>query len=149
MCKIRLVTALENKLDLSFSNVKYRDVALIGVLAQQKEGSEIRTYIMVRTQLPHEVYRQILMELDAFSLQYGLTSQHGKRGCQVKVHISSKFFCCFSLSARSSLLMVIFTRYSNFTRGPPLRDMYDNPETLLRRWLRRYNLTVGPGRGLQ
>lgn len=45
-------------------------------LAPGKERKDMGTIDMARAQLPDEVFRQIMLELDAFSLQYGSTSEH-------------------------------------------------------------------------
>lgn len=45
-------------------------------LAPGKEGKDIRAFDMARARLPDEVFRQIMLDLDAFSLQYGSTAEH-------------------------------------------------------------------------
>lgn len=42
------MTALENKLGVSFSNVKYRDIASMVGLAPGKAGKDMRTFDMAR-----------------------------------------------------------------------------------------------------
>lgn len=67
--------APENKLDVSFSRVKYVDIAPLVGLEPGREGSDIGTFAMSRARLPDIVFQKILTELHAFALQYGTIRQ--------------------------------------------------------------------------
>lgn len=64
---IWLIIALENKLDVSFSNIKYRDITLIVGLEWGKNGHNMITFDIAHAQLPDEVFQKILLELKTFA----------------------------------------------------------------------------------
>lgn len=61
--------APEYKLDVSFSRVKYMDIAPLVGLEPIIEGFDIEMFAMSRARLPDTVFQKILAELHVFALQ--------------------------------------------------------------------------------
>ena len=62
--------ASENKLDVSFSRVKYMDITPLVGLEPRREGLGIETFAMSRARLPDIVFQKILVDLYTYALQY-------------------------------------------------------------------------------
>ena len=101
LTSIWLITALENKLDVSFSNVRYRDIAPMVGLAPGKYGKDMVTFGMARARLPDEVFQQILLELEAFSLQYGSRNEQMNEEARSRFLSAVKFFYLFGHQSKN------------------------------------------------
>lgn len=77
----------EHKLDVSFSRVKYIDIAPLVGLEPYYEDNDIKSFAMSRARLPDIVFQQILVELHNLSLQYGTIRQ------QRNEEARSRFLC--------------------------------------------------------
>lgn len=104
---IWLIIALENKLDVSFSNIKYQDIALIVGLEWGKNGHNMITFDIAHIQLPDEVFQKILLELKTFAFQYdSINIQKNKETRLIYFSVIS-FFIFFVIKVRTSLLIVM------------------------------------------
>ncbi|RMZ82040.1 hypothetical protein DV736_g6643, partial [Chaetothyriales sp. CBS 134916] len=65
-----------NNLDVSFSKVKYEDIAPKLGLRPSLRGNDIPNFEMSGARLPSSVFSQILADLQLFSFQYGPPSMH-------------------------------------------------------------------------
>lgn len=107
MTSIWLITALGNKLDVSFSNVKYRQIAPMIGLAPGKDGKDMVTFGMGRARLPDEVFQKILLELEAFSLQYGSINEQRNEEARSRFLSAVSSFIFLVIKVRTSLLIVM------------------------------------------
>ena len=73
---IRLIVAAENNLEVSFSKVKYKDIAPRLGLDPLQRGSDICPFDMFRARLPNVVFNKIAEDLRVFSAQYGNMDEH-------------------------------------------------------------------------
>lgn len=62
---------------------------------------------MARARLPDEVFRQIMLELDAFSLQYGSTAEHRNEEARFRFLSAVSSFIFLIIRAKTYLLIVI------------------------------------------
>lgn len=67
--------APENKLDVSFSRVKYMDIAPLLGLKPSREGDDIEPFAMPRARLPDKVFQKRLADIHGLALQYGTIRQ--------------------------------------------------------------------------
>ena len=67
---------LENNLDVSFSKVKYIDIAPKVGLDPGREGDDIPKFEIFCARLPNSVFSKILVDLQDFEWQYGPLSKH-------------------------------------------------------------------------
>ena len=107
LTSIWLITALENKLDVSFSNVKYRDIAPMVGLEPGKDGDDMVTFGMARARLPDEVFQKILLELEAFAFQYGSINEQGNEEARSRYLSAVISFIFLVIKVRTSLLIVM------------------------------------------
>ena len=66
----------ENDLNVSFSNVKYDDIAPKVGLDPRTRGADIPEFEIFYARLPKSVFSGILFDLQVFSWQYGPLSMH-------------------------------------------------------------------------
>jgi hypothetical protein len=66
----------ENNLDVSFSKVKYADIAPKIGLDPGREGDDIPKFDMFCARLPYSVFSQILVSIQDFEWQYGPLKKH-------------------------------------------------------------------------
>jgi hypothetical protein len=66
----------ESDLEVSFSKVKYKDIAPKVGLAPNVRGTDIPAFEMFCARLPKSVFSDILVDLQVFSWQYGPLSMH-------------------------------------------------------------------------
>jgi len=66
----------EHNLNISFSNVKYVDIAPKVGLKPFLEGEDIPTFPMYRARLTNDVFKRIIENLEDLALQYGDMSSH-------------------------------------------------------------------------
>ena len=70
------MTTVENNLEVSFSKVKYEDIAPKVDLDPILEGDDITLFDMFRARLPNAIFHQIVKDLRVFSAQYGPMGKH-------------------------------------------------------------------------
>ena len=71
-----LIVAIANSLDISFSKVKYVDVAPMVGLDPNVKGDDIPSFNMFRARLPNTIFHKIVDDLQVFSAQYGPMDKH-------------------------------------------------------------------------
>jgi hypothetical protein len=74
----------ENNLEVSFSKVKYDDIAPKVGLDPGREGDDIPTFEMFCARLPSPIFDKILVDLQDFEWQYGPLSKHGNGEAQAR-----------------------------------------------------------------
>ncbi|KAL1987668.1 hypothetical protein VTN96DRAFT_2909 [Rasamsonia emersonii] len=67
---------IRNGLEISFSKVKYVDIAPRVGLDPLKREQDIPLFDMFRARLPNEIFRKIIEDIDLFSKQYGTMDRH-------------------------------------------------------------------------
>jgi hypothetical protein len=73
---IQLTVATENNLDVSFSNVRYVDIAPFVGLDPYVDGTDIPTFEMSFARLPNAIFSTIIDDLHRLELQYGSVKEH-------------------------------------------------------------------------
>jgi hypothetical protein len=73
---VNLIIAVENNLDVSFSKVKYVDIAPKIGLDPILRGDDIPPFEMFRARLPNATFHQIVRDLRVFAAQYGPMGKH-------------------------------------------------------------------------
>jgi hypothetical protein len=68
---------LEQKLSVSFSRVKYSDIAPRVGLNPIDAGRDIPSFLMRRARLPNSVFHKIIEDVRIFAKQYGRMAEHG------------------------------------------------------------------------
>ena len=76
-------------------------------LAPGKDGKDMVTFGMARARLPDEVFQQILLELEAFSLQYGSRNEQRNEEARSRFLSAVSSFIFLVIKARISLLIVM------------------------------------------
>ena len=67
---------LDNSLEVSFSKVKYKDIAPKVGLNPYKRGRDIPTFPMFRARLPRDFFLKILEDIEISTFQYGHLAFH-------------------------------------------------------------------------
>ena len=68
--------SLDQGLDVSFSRVKYRQVAPLVGLDPARRLLDIETFELHRSRIPTDLFKSIIEDMDLMLLQYGSPSQH-------------------------------------------------------------------------
>jgi hypothetical protein len=80
---------------VSFSNVKYVDIAPKVGLDPLLEGQDIAAFPMYRARLTNDIFKQILQNIEDFSMQYGHMGSHKNEEARSRflsaVRLSSSF----------------------------------------------------------
>jgi len=80
----------ENNLEVSFSNVKYADIAQRVGLDPLAEGQDIPTFPMYRARLTNTTFQAIIQNIEDLSLQYGHMGLHKNE--EARARFLSGFF---------------------------------------------------------
>ncbi|KAI9786810.1 MAG: hypothetical protein M1839_005041 [Geoglossum umbratile] len=99
----------ENNLEVSFSKVHYSDIAPMVGLEPPMMGRDIPYFPMSRARLTNDLFRKIIEDIDVFTSQYGVLSDHRNE------------------EARSRFLSAYFNRIVDLFSGL----VYNTPESLL------------------
>jgi hypothetical protein len=73
---IRLIVAVENNLEVSFSKTKYDDIAPRVGLDPIQRGSDIQPFDIFHARLPNFVFNKIAQDIRTLSTQYGNLDEH-------------------------------------------------------------------------
>ena len=76
MICIQLIVAIENDLNVSFSKVRYMDIAPLVGLDPRVRGTDIPTFEMSCARLPNAIFSTIIDDLHRLELQYGSVKEH-------------------------------------------------------------------------
>lgn len=70
----------EDKIDISFSNVQYKEIAPIFGLDPNRNMSDIATLNLCRSRVPTSLFRSIVQDIDVLLPQYGPLIEHETEG---------------------------------------------------------------------
>ena len=76
MISIQLIVSIENNLNVSFSRVRYVDIAPLVGLNPSVQGEDIPTFGMFFARLPNSIFVKIVNDLEELESQYGNVDQH-------------------------------------------------------------------------
>ncbi|KAG2076542.1 hypothetical protein BDR04DRAFT_1068035 [Suillus decipiens] len=72
----QVIANLGQKLNISFSNVQFQDIAPLVGLDHLRLANEMKTFPLHRSRIPTQLFRSIIEDLDAMILQYGPPIDH-------------------------------------------------------------------------
>ena len=70
------VSSPEQGLDVSFSNIKYEDIASFVGLEPWHEFSDVKTFELHRARIPDTLFKDVLQDMDIMQMQYGPPNVH-------------------------------------------------------------------------
>ena len=70
------IYSLEDRLDVSFSNVQYQDMAPFVGLEPHRQMNDIATFDLYRSRIPTSLFRSIVQDMDVLLSQYGPPVEH-------------------------------------------------------------------------
>lgn len=70
------IAALEDCIDIHFSNVQYEDIAPFIGLKPYLNMRDIETFGLYRSRIPTALFRSILQDIDVMQMQYGPPIEH-------------------------------------------------------------------------
>ena len=88
--------ALDNNLEVSFSRVKYDDIAPRVGLYHSRDGYDIPTFPMFRARLSDGVFMEICKDIELFTLQYRPLDEHDTEEARSRLISAVKTLLPFS-----------------------------------------------------
>lgn len=70
------IASLEDRIDVSFSNVQYEDIAPIVGLQPYLYMNDIKTFGLHRSRIPTALFKSIVQDIDVMMVQYGPPTEH-------------------------------------------------------------------------
>ena len=71
-----LTAALEGRIDISFSNVQFEDIAPFIGLHTDSEMTDIEIFHVRRSRMPTALFKSIVEDIDSMLVQYGPPIEH-------------------------------------------------------------------------
>lgn len=73
---VLIITFLEGHIDVSFSNVRFEDIASFIGLHTDSEMTDIETFYVRRSRMPTALFKSIVEDIDGMLVQYGPPIEH-------------------------------------------------------------------------